>query len=153
MTRMILLTPNNKFSLKANKLGQYFIGICLILIGISNFFSNALGAMAPMLGTVIVVGGLIQLIISYLTYTPTSHFAPRVKLDEKQIELKSGLFSSTLKIKWSEVKKIELGSFVMVFHLADRNEMFAYNTKPTISSKIKEAIRQIANNKNIEVIN
>ncbi len=87
-----------------------------------------------------------------MSFSKKSKFAPRVKVDEDVIELKNSVFKPATSILWSDVKKIEFGPYKLNIQLAEQSLIFHYESSMDTSINIKSKILEVADKKNIDVV-
>lgn len=152
MSKTILIGINNRFSVNANKWLYYSLGLLFLFNGVFHIFSNSFKPIGIILGILMIIGGMWYIIYGFTAFSVSSKYAPRVRIDDTEIELKNNFFKPATQINWTDVKKIEFDLYKLSFQLSDNNLVFSYNTYPDISIDIKRMIREMAEEKNIEVI-
>lgn len=85
-------------------------------------------------------------------FNENSSFAPKVKISNDHIILKNDLWSRSKKIKWTDIKSIQFNSFRLYFTLREEQFTFNYSSDADTSIQIKEALREIAKDKNITIL-
>ena len=152
MNETILLGVENKFTAKANFWLFMLVGLLFLLNGSYTIYNSKFDPIGFVLGSLIVVGGVFYIVYGQLAFSKKSKFAPRVKVNDEEIELRSSVFKPVIKILWSDVKRIEFGLYELDFQLADKNLIFNYESSLDASLNIKGKILDMANEKSIEVV-
>lgn len=123
------------------------IGTIYFLIGSNKMYTS--GPSVEAIGWM--VTGFFIVVYRIVNFT-TTFLTPRVTLDESKITLKNKFFGSRKLVGWSNINSIDFGQYVINFQLkAGGRETFSYRAHPDVSVEIKEAIREIANAKSIDV--
>lgn len=122
----LFFVPAGIYHILLNQSFYIVIGIMWIIVGLYHFFNGIL---------------LID-----------SKFAPKVKVDERMIELKNNLWKPSIKSIWIEMSSIRFNPYEVVFQLEESLISFSYNTDSELSIEIKKTIREIAEYKNIQII-
>ena len=90
---------------------------------------------------------------AHVELSTTSKYAPHFLISESRLKIKTGVFKNSEFINWDEVKKIELGYYLIGIKSKTGLQYFRYSTRKEISIKIKRAIEDIAVQKGIKVEN
>ncbi len=125
--------------------GTIFLGLTFIANGISYLDSETFGIFLLMIG-------ILAIIYSLLAFTKFSKLSPKVKLNDSHLILRSSVIKKPMIFTWAEIRKIRFHSYQIDIILDKETIEFTYRTNSKISVKIKEAIRDIADSKNIETL-
>ena len=151
MNKTILLGNGSISSVALSKWSHIFIGTVLILNGVRGFPLEEYRSFDFALTVVNIVIGVYTIIYALIALTKFSGFSPKVKLSDSVFVLKSSVRKKSLILAWSEVQKIRFHSYQIDFILSDKTVEFAYRTNSKISKRVKNAIKEIAQEKNIEI--
>ncbi len=102
-------------------------------------------------GTLLVIGGILFFVLSTLSLSEKSRFAPSIRVDEKEIRLKRNLFISPVIISWNDIKNIQMGSYDLAISTNRGKIDFLYRAYPDDSALIKSFIRELAELKQIAI--
>ncbi|MFY0651397.1 MAG: hypothetical protein JXQ96_05160 [Cyclobacteriaceae bacterium] len=155
MEKVILLGSSDRFSPQATKGLHAFMAGILILQGFFHFYDgyfDAIGSFRSILAIVLLLGGLYYLFLFFKGFSKSSGFAPKVRLSDEALEFKTGFFRDIVKIKWEDVRSIELKSYRLIFHLPNTEKSVSYTTTNYISQEIKRSIIEYADSKGVQVI-
>ena len=147
MKKTILLGEKGMISTKISKWLFTILGLLWLLLGIIRFYED--GAGTGSIAYLVIAFAFILYSILVFTVNP---FAPKVILSDEEIVLKRKAFSSPVKILWNSIQSIEFNQYMIAFHSTEGVEEFSYSTNADISIEIKTAIREIAEQKNIQVV-
>ena len=125
--------------------GTIFLGLTFIANGIYYLDSETFGIFLLMIG-------ILTIIYSLLAFTKFSKLSPKVKLNDSHLILRSSVIKKPMIFTWAEIRKIRFHSYQIDIILDKETIEFTYRTNSKISVKIKEAIRDIADSKNIETL-
>lgn len=154
MSKTILLgsggTPN--FDIKVQKWNMIFFGILFLLQGYSYLLKIDQGTWAKVMTGITFMSGSYVIIFALLNFSRSSKFAPKVIVDETSIKFKPGLFKKYRYFNWQDIQSISFKSFRVDFKTENTVEILSYDCTSDISIDIKEAIREMAEKKNIEVV-
>jgi hypothetical protein len=81
-----------------------------------------------------------------------SKLSPKVKITSEGILLRKGIFSKSLNFTWSNLHKIELGSYLVTFFTKGEQLTFSLDTSSKISVDIKKALVIAGKHQEIPVI-
>ncbi len=158
MKKTILVGLDNRYSARAQRRLYYFLSILFIaqgIISINYLFSNTASRGFKIISFILIVcwfiGAIYLTLMAVLAFSESSKYAPRIKVDDNQLELKKSVFKAAEILKWQDIKKIEFGQYQLNLRLADKDFSFTYKRNRNISLDIKKAIREIAELKNIEI--
>jgi len=154
MENVILLGTSDRFTPKAMKIFHGLMALILIIQGLFRFFdgnTSSWGIVKTVLTLLLFFGGLYYLFLFFKGFSKTSSFAPKVRLTEQSIEFKVGFFRDVIRIKWSDLKMIEMKSYKLIFHLSNTIEEVNYTTTFFISKEIKKGIMEFADAKGVLV--
>lgn len=151
-SKTILIGMNNKFSSRANKGLFVFLGLLFFLQGLMGFFREEIAWWRWLFGIIMVVGGISYVIYGFLAFSQNSKQAPRIIVDHEFIGLKHSIWKRAIQLSWSEVTSIEFKKFEVVFQGGEASKSFSYASNADVSIEIKQALREVAEEKGIEVI-
>jgi hypothetical protein len=153
MERTILLGLGNEgFSLKAQRGLYFFLGLMFLLQGAFSFTREAPFSIWNILLTIAqVAGGAVFLFFSFLMLSVSSKFSPKVRLTEELIEFRLGFFQANIVITWENIRAIEIRTYGVNFQLEESERRIDYTASAEISKEIKNAIKELAEKKNIVV--
>jgi len=154
MQKIILLgnTGAERYDVKVQKWLWIFMGSLFLIQGILNYYRDSDWIVDKLMVNLMLLGGMSAFIFAWANFSKRSRFAPKLKLDENSIALKGGLFKKNKKLKWTDIRSITLKPFRIDFKTEETVEVIAYECTSDISIEVKEAIRGVAEKKNIEVI-
>ncbi len=152
MSKTIILGINSNFLPSTSKWAFYLIGLTYSISGTINLMQNSIDTTETIFGSTMMIGGVLVIIYGYMQFSESSKYAPRVRVDENEIELKNSFTKPVKRIKWIEVKKIEFDAYQLIFQLSGGPLVFSYVSNPDVSIEIKKLIRETAEEKNIEVV-
>ena len=98
------------------------------------------------------IAGVYALGFTLLVLTDLMGTAPKVVVYSEGLLLKAKAFSSGHDIKWEEIKSITFHSYQIDLKLETKPLFFSYKATASTSKRIKDAIRDMADLKNIEVL-
>ena len=145
MKQTILLGNEGPISVAFTMWGSIFLGLTFIANGIYYLDSETFGIFLLMIG-------ILTIIYSLLAFTKFSKLSPKVKLNDSHLILRSSVIKKPMIFTWAEISKIRFHSYQIDIILDKETIEFTYRTNSKISVKIKEAIRDIADSKNIETL-
>ena len=145
MKQIILLGNEGPISVAFTMWGSIFLGLTFIANGIYYLDSETFGIFLLMIG-------ILTIIYSLLAFTKFSKLSPKVKLNDSHLILRSSVIKKPMIFTWAEIRKIRFHSYQIDIILDKETIEFTYRTNSKISVKIKEAIRDIADSKNIETL-
>jgi hypothetical protein len=153
MERTILLGLGNEgFSLKAQRVLYFFLGLMFLLQGAFSFTREAPFSIWNILLTIAqVAGGAVFLFFSFSMLSVSSKFSPKVRLTEELIEFRLGFFQANIVITWENIRAIEIRTYGVNFQLEESERRIDYTASAEISKEIKNAIKELAEKKNIVV--
>lgn len=152
MPKTVLIAKGNGYSARANRLIWIFIGIMFIINGTLLTIGNHEEPFKFSFGVIEFLFGLYALFYSIAVFSTNSKLAPRVKVDSDLIEVKKKMFGQVDRIEWDLIDKISFDSYSITFTKEGVNKVINYDTTSEVSIEIKEAIRETADAKGIEVI-
>jgi hypothetical protein len=147
MEKTILLGEKGMVSAKASAWLLGILGLIWLILGSMEIYAQ--GASIGSSGYVLV--GFIFILYSIIVFT-VNPFAPKVTISDIEVKIKRKVFSTPINILWTSIQSIEFDQYMIALQLTDRVEEFSYRTNAEISIEIKSAIREVAENKNIQVI-
>ena len=147
MNKTIVIGTRGSLSNKASFWLFMIIGTGFFLTGANDIYLSGLSVES--MGNMVFGGFFCAYAI--VTYFATS-YTPRIQIDSSTLELRNKVFGKTWQLDWSEIRSIEFRSFEIQFNLKDDVRVFSYGSNPETSMDIKKSIREMAENKDIEVI-
>ena len=151
MNKTILIGTNNKFSSKANRWFFSLFGLLFLANGAFNIYSDTTKPLKLILGVLMIFGGLFCGAYGLLGFSKKSRFALKVKIDDETIEIKYSLLKPPMLLNWSAIQAITFGQHEVGFDLGSITKLFSYRANEETSRNIKQAIRDMAESKNIPV--
>lgn len=149
---MILLgSGNSRFSVKAQR-GLYLL--LALLFGAQGGLTLARDRDTILwvsLGFLLLAGGFFYLYLAVMVGSKTARLSPKVRLTNEFIEFRSGFFMAIVIIQWQDVRSITLKSYLLEFELKESRKEMKYSGTAELSLEVKEAVRDFAFRKNIEV--
>lgn len=103
------------------------------------------------LGILLMAGGVFYLYMALVIGSKTSRLSPKVRLTDDFMEFKLGVLPGSMVIRWEEVRSILLKSYRLEIELRESRKEIKYKVPAKLSVEVKEAIREFAERKNIEV--
>lgn len=152
MNQIILIGDKNPFSMKTNKIMWVFSGVLYIGTGLIQFYRHQDEAISFFVWILLILGGLYLILYGFVGLSEKSKYAPKVLLNEDYIHIKKSFWKPAKQLKWNNVSAINYQSYQIDFRLNKETYSFTYNTSSHTSIEIKRAIRELAENKGIEVI-
>jgi hypothetical protein len=151
MNQTILLGNGSTRSVTATRWAHIFLGLIFIFNAFISLKSATLGSWSMAWAVLNLVVAIYSILLALLALSKHSSFSPKVKLTDSLLILKPSIMSKSKTLAWSEINQINYGPYTIKFLLTSDTFDFEYRTSPSISIKIKERIREMANSKNIEV--
>ena len=154
MNKTILLGASgaHTFDIKIQKWNYFILGALFIAQGLTYFYRIDEGIWTKLMMNLTFMSGTYVIIFALINFSRTSKYSPKLKIDDDSVELKTSLFKKGIKVKWQEIQSVSFKPYRVDFKVADTVEVITYDTTSDISIEIKEALREIAEKKNIEVI-
>ena len=154
MSKTILIGLNNNFSAKTNRWINSLAGLVNLMIAAYFIYKygNSSEPFGLILGILIFIAGSYSLMYGLTAFSENSKFALRVKVDDKIIEIKNKFFKPVTRLNWSDIQSIEFGLYKITFQLEGTSKVFEYKSNADVSINIKRTIREIADEKNIKVV-
>ncbi len=146
MNKTILLGATNSISNNAGKWLLSIIGALYLGLGSIKIYEQ--GVSFESVGWLVI--GACFLIYGLIIYSATS-LTPKVKISDTQIEIKNKIFGKATRILWTDIQKITFAPYTITFRLKDKDERVTYSSSAETSIEIKSSIREVAENKNIQV--
>ena len=147
MKKTILLGEKGMVSTKVSAWLLGILGLIYLVLGSMEIYEQ--GASIGSSGYLLL--GFIFILYSIIVFT-INPFAPKVTISDIEVTIKRKVFIAPINILWTSIHSIEFDQYMIALHLTDRVEEFSYSTNAEISIEIKSAIREVAENKNIQVI-
>jgi hypothetical protein len=139
------------FSLGVRQWLYIFMGVMFLLNGIIGYFKEEPMTIEYWLMVLNLSFGSYAFIYGLIVSFDLMGLSPKVVVTSEGVLLKSKPFSSGKELSWDEVKAITFHSYQMDFKLETEPVFFDYNCSANTSMKIKEAIRDMAEMKQIPV--
>jgi len=146
MGKTVILGSKNVISNNVSKWLSLIIGILYLVLGAVKTYEQ--GSSFDSLGWLFL--GACFILYGLLVFTATP-LTPKMRISDIQVELKNKIFGKRTKVMWADVQSIEFGQFMIIFKLKDRDKELNYRSNKDASIEIKSLIREIAENKNIQV--
>jgi hypothetical protein len=151
MNQTILLGNGAISNVTLSRWTNIFLGIIFILNGLNTYYSDNLGYIEYGLMVANFSVGVYAIIYALIALSKFSIFSPKVKLSDSLIHFKSAITKKSKTLAWSEVKKIQFQAYSIEFILDKETVEFSYRSNAKVSKRIKDALRKVAETKNIEV--
>jgi len=153
MSKIILLGAGHAtFSTNATKWSFIFMSILFFAQSALTLIRGTEGLIDNVYLGITLIGGFYSIVVVVMVFSKSSRFAPKLKVDDACIELKTKLFKKSKKLNWLDIQAIDFKSFRIDIKTANTVEIFSYDCSSDVSVEIKDAIRTVAEMKNIEVI-
>jgi hypothetical protein len=146
MKKTILLGSKGTISNNVSKWIFGILGLLYIVLGSKKIYEQ--GVSFDSIGHLIIA--FVFLLYSIIVFSVTP-LTPKMRICDNEIEIKRKIFSSPIKILWTNIQSIEFNQYMIVFHLTDRVEEFNYSSNAETSIEIKSSIREVSEKKNIQV--
>jgi len=154
MSKVILLgssgTPN--FDVKVQKWNYILLGGLFLLQGGNYLYGSKDGAFDKFMMYLMFYSGMYAIAFALINFSRSSKFAPKVIVDESKTKFKRSLLKKKNTFNWQDIQSIRFKSFRIDFKTVKTVEILSYDCTSDISIDVKEAIREMAEKKNIEVI-
>ncbi len=147
-TQTFLLNNFNTFSPKATKLLFSISGSLILALYVYQWISKG---EIDIHNPIVFFGSINFILIGTIGLSKKSPFAPKVKVTEHDIVLRKDLFGKNTNVFWSDLEKIELGSYRLTFYKEKSYFTYHLDTTKETSIAIKHAIREAGHHKNIRV--
>lgn len=151
MEKKILLGNGNGYSPKFSIWAAVFLGILFLIIGAFVLSGHYYLPFKLSFGIIELIAGVYAMVYAFMVFGSKSRYAPHVIIGDSFIEFKRNLFKPSKRLIWESIERINFSSYEITFVLGDSDETFDYVANPDISIKVKRAIRDVANDKGIEV--
>lgn len=156
MNNTILIGTNNNFSIKTNRWLFPITGLIFLTTGgarlIYDFNASNDAVIGLIIGILMSVMGLYYFIYGLTAFSTNSRLALRIKITDEFIEIKDRFLKPPIHLIWTDLKSIEFGKYKIVFQLEESNKVFSYKSNANVSVEIKKMIREMADEKKIEVV-
>lgn len=140
------------FLLRTNPWIFTVIGVLFLMNGITRFFRiEELSGMEYGLMVLNFGAGIYALLFTIIVLTDWLGTAPKVVVFNEGVLMKSKALASGRQIAWSEIKAITFHSYQIDFKLETEPVFFNYRSSANTSKKIKDAIRDMAELKEIPI--
>lgn len=136
----------NILSLKATRITLFIVGFLMLILLVTHFATNNSANTPPSL-----YWGLVLMGTAVLGLSEKSPFSPKVKITPDYILLKNGFWSGSTKLAWSEINRIELQSYKIIFNLSSSDFIFKYDSDSAVSVKIKVELRKACTETNTPI--
>ena len=128
-----------------------FLAILFLSNAIVAYFNPEQSRLEYWLMIVNAITGLFCLLFILFVLTDLTGTAPKVVVTNEGVLLKAKVFGSGRQIKWSEVSSMIFHSYQIDFKLDSEPVFFSYKASANVSRDIKQAIRDMADMKNIPI--
>ena len=152
MSKTILLGVATQHSRKAPRIAHTLMGLYFLVYGGFYLVETAYTTGELIFRGSMIIIGLAYILYAQFAFSSKSKFAPRISIDENVILCKTSFFRKGYQIKWIDIKSIEFNPYQVDFVLENKTENLTYDTNADVSIDIKEALREVAEAKNIEII-
>jgi hypothetical protein len=142
----------HRFDVKVQKWNMIFFGVLFLVQGFTYLFRIDQGIWTKAMMGITFMSGFYVLIFGFINFSRTSKLAPKIKIDDTSIELKTGLFRKSTVLKWVDIQSIKFKPYQVNFKTADTVQIINYDTTSDISIDVKETIREYADKMNIEIM-
>lgn len=147
MNKTILLGgPDSYFSSKTLKLFFYSIGLIQLILAGLELYSKS----DSFLGLSWLALGVFYFFYGYVIYSETP-ISPKITITDSEVKFKNTVLKNFTKLDWADIALIDFGSFEIEFQLKNGNKKFKYDSNADVSLEIKKSIRQVADEKGIEI--
>ncbi len=158
MNKTILIGFDNQYSVNTQKWTYLLLGLLFLVQGIlsikyldSGTIRSGLKMLYILNMVFMFTGSVLSIIYSITGFSSDSKYAPKIKIDDDHIELKRNIFKPATILNWPDIKRIEFGQYEVNFHLLESEVQFMYKSNRHVSLDIKQAIREAAELKNVEI--
>ena len=127
------------------------MGVLFIVNGVANYFKEELNTVEYWLMLINLVFGTMALIYGLIVSFDLLGLAAKVVVSNDSILLKAKPFSASKVVAWNDIRSITFHSYQLDFKLDTAPIFFNYHCSNATSIKLKDAIRDMADLKNIEV--
>ncbi|MEM6736225.1 MAG: hypothetical protein AAF620_09170 [Bacteroidota bacterium] len=145
LERTLLLEPGNKTL-------HIFIAFIFFINGIIYVIGEQSEGYRLLLGIAMIIFSICSAFYAVLAFSEDSKYSPKMRVNDKLIELKSSFWKRTDFVNWSDVKLIHFASYKVEFELYHGTKAFPYNTKGLKSKRLKRLLREFAEPRNIQII-
>ncbi len=153
MNKTILLSNGTNYvSAKTNRFMWIIGAVVYIGIGISQIYRYEDEKFGFIVWSYLILGGLYLLGYSFLGLSEKSKYAPKVLLNEDYILIKKSFWKPAKQLNWNNISSIKYQSYQIDFRGNKETYTFTYDTSSATSIEIKRAIRELAENKRMQVI-
>ena len=128
-----------------------FLAILFLLNAIQAYFNPDQNRLEYWLMIANALTAIYALLYILIVLTDLIGTAPKVVVYNEGVFLKSRAFGSGKDIKWDEIKSITFHSYQIDLKLETEPVFFNYKASAKVSKEIKQAIRDMADMKNIPV--
>lgn len=126
-----------------------FSAVCMLVNGIMLSFGGEWYFVS--VGVFTILSSIYCAGYTWLNFSKNSKYAPKMRIGNKQIELKQSFWKEAFVVNCEEVKQIHLGQYKVKFELANEVIELAYDTASEKSKQIKKALRALAMERQILV--
>jgi len=150
--KVILLgSGNSRFSVKAQRGLYLLLAFIFSVQGGLSLAREHNSILWVSLGFLLLASGVYHLYMALMLGSKTARLTPKVRLTDDFIEFRLGFFLASIVIRWEDVRSILLKSYRLEFELRESRMEVKYSGTAELSLEVKEAIREFAVRKNIEV--
>ncbi|SMG43218.1 hypothetical protein SAMN05661096_02993 [Marivirga sericea] len=147
------ISMSEKTARKLNCIAGGLMMISSLYYIISFIFEGADSNYKIISGVSFFLSASIFLFRAQIELSTTSKYAPHFLISKNGLKIKTSVFGQSEFISWENVKKIELGYYLIGIKDKMGLQYYRYNTRKEISIKIKRAIKDVVEQKGIEVEN
>ncbi len=104
------------------------------------------------MGFIMIPVNIALAIFSMLMFSERSKYAPKISINDELISIKEKLLRPAVEISWEHIKDVSFASYKIIFTKEDSDYIFDYRFTTDTSKAIKSAVRELAESKNIKVI-
>ncbi|WKK86866.2 hypothetical protein QYS48_08330 [Marivirga arenosa] len=134
---------------------NYIIGglmmICSLYYIISYIYEESDFNYKIISGLLFFFSASIFLFRAHFELSTSSKYAPHFRISTKGIKIKTGVFKKSILFNWDDIKKIEIGYYLVGIKDKTGIQYFSYKTRRETSIQIKRAIKDMAIQKEKEV--
>lgn len=153
MSKIIFIGKGrNGHTSKANFKLFMFTGLLFLVNGSFLIYNNVVDPVGLIIGILTILGAIYYIMYGYFTFSEKSKWAPKVIIENDHIQIKKKMFKPAATIVWERINKIIFGAYEITFDIEGKSDVLNYDTSSEVSIELKEAIREAADEKGIEVV-
>lgn len=145
MEKSILLEQQNRTL-------YILLTVIFFINGVMLLIREPLPPYQMVLGILVILLSIIIGIYSFLGFSVNSTYAAKIRITDQLIELRPGFLKPLIQLNWQDVKNIKLGNFNIEFELTNGTKTISYSTSAERSRQVQQLLREIAEQRNIQVI-